>query len=337
MQKVDLAIVIVSHDDERWLPSCLGSIYGHRGSASLDVVVVDNGRGGGAETLVRDDYPETRTIRCANRGFGHANNRGASTCDARYILFLNPDTEIREGDFGELVALLDERPLVGLAGVRQVRPDATLYPTIRRFPNALRALAEALALERLGRWTCWAGERELNPAVYERETPCNWTSGSFVVARREALLAAGLFDERFFLYAEEVDLARRVTSSGWEVRHLPQMMIVHHALKAGFIPRLHAQSAFARMQYASKHFGRSHRAAYLVALVLRHALRAALPGSPGGRNGRLRASSRLALSTILGRTPPPFAEPPAVALAPVESSPHPERSVDRDRVSVPVS
>jgi N-acetylglucosaminyl-diphospho-decaprenol L-rhamnosyltransferase len=330
---VDLAVVIVSHDDERWLPSCLGSIYRHRGSASIDVTVVDNGANRLVEPFVRDDFPETRTIRCENRGFGHANNRGAATSDARYVLFLNPDTEVREGNFGELVSLLDERPSVGVAGVRQVTPDGTLYPTIRRFPNALRALGEALALERLGRCPHWAGEREIDPAAHGLETACDWTPGSFLFVRREALLSAGLFDERFFMYAEEVDLCRRVKAAGWEVRHLPQMTIVHHAVKAGFVPRLHAQAAYSRLQYTRKHFGGTHRAAYLIALVLRHALRAALPGSPNGRNGRLRASSRLALSTLLGRSPPPFGKPAAVAVAPLASARHPEPVRHRDRLA----
>jgi hypothetical protein len=130
-----------------------------------------------------------------NRGFGHANNCGTTTCDARYFLFLNPDTEIRYGDLGQFGALLDEPPHVGVAGVRQMTPDGALCPTIRRFSNALRALGETLALERLGRCPHWAGERELDRAAYDRETACDWTAGSFMLVRRDALVSAGLFDE----------------------------------------------------------------------------------------------------------------------------------------------
>jgi GT2 family glycosyltransferase len=186
------------------------------------VVVVENEPPDGARELVEREFPQVRVVSCANRGFAHANNRALMSADARYVLFLNPDTEIVEGTFEDLVKLLDKRPWLGLAGVRQLTPDGEVYPTIRRFPNALRTLSEAFVSERLRRrasWLgarelSWLGERELRPGPYERETRCDWTSGSFMLARREAIDAAGFFDERFFLYSEERDLCCRITLAG---------------------------------------------------------------------------------------------------------------------------
>src|SRR4029078_2118354 len=106
-------------------------------------------------------------------------------------------------------AAMDARPEVGLAGVKQVTGDGELFPTIRLFPTALRAFGDALALERWQGRPRFLGERELDMAVYEREVECDWTSGSFMLARREALLSAGLMDERFFIYSEEPDLCLR--------------------------------------------------------------------------------------------------------------------------------
>ena len=127
--------------------------------------------------------------RCENRGFGHANNRGLETADARYVLFLNPDTEFLDGSLAELVAALDRRPDVGLAGrAPGRRGDGSLAPSIRRFPSAANMLAEALGVERVPRRAggCWASASSTR-ADYARETPCDWTSGSFMLARREAL------------------------------------------------------------------------------------------------------------------------------------------------------
>ena len=112
-----------------------------------------------------------------NRGFSHANNQGWLTCKARYALFLNPDTEILSGTFADLVSSMDERPTVGLAGVKQLGPDGKLHPTIRRFPSVTRALGEALWSERWPRRPEWAGERELDPTPYEEELEIDWTSG----------------------------------------------------------------------------------------------------------------------------------------------------------------
>ena len=148
--------------------------------------------------------------------------------DARYVLFLNPDTELLEGTLGELVAELDDRPEVGIAGVRQIGADGNVYPTMRRFPNVARALGDALGLERLAARPGSLGERELVDDRYDREFESDWTIGSFMLARSEALAATGGFDERFFVYSEEVDLCLRIKRAGWKIVHLPTMTILHH-------------------------------------------------------------------------------------------------------------
>jgi hypothetical protein len=308
-EPADLAIIIVSTNEAKWLEPCLRTVFDHAGSARLDVVVVDNASTDGTRDLVASRFPAARIVDSENHGFGHANNRGALTCTARYILFLNPDTEIVDGTFGELVDALDERPSVGLAGVRQITGDGELWPTIRRFPCVTRAVAEALASERWRIGGSWTGERELDLSVYDREVECDWTSGSFMMARRDALLSAGFLDERFFIYSEEPDLCLRMKRAGWEVRHLPTMTIVHHAGKGGVRPKMVAQDAYARRQYAAKHFTSVYGALFLAAVGARYVIRAAYPGAP-----QRRAAARLALSTLVGRTPPPFGAPPRTAL-----------------------
>jgi N-acetylglucosaminyl-diphospho-decaprenol L-rhamnosyltransferase len=312
----DLAIVIVSTNEARWLEPCLSTVFAAAGSASLDVVVVDNESSDGTRGLIEAKFPTARIVESSNRGFSHANNRGADTCNARYVLFLNPDTEIVSGSFADLVAAMDERPDVGLVGVRQLTADGTLWPTIRYFPNLPRAIGEALASERWPLRARWAGERELDMDLYEREHRCDWTSGSFMLARREALLSAGLLDERFFIYSEETDLCLRVKEAGWDIRHLPTMTIVHHAGKGGVRPKMVAQDAYARRQYARKHFTRPRRAAYLGAVLARHALRAAVPGRGKEPKAR-RQAARTAIRTLAGRAAPPFGQPPDTAIAPL--------------------
>jgi N-acetylglucosaminyl-diphospho-decaprenol L-rhamnosyltransferase len=303
----DLAIIIVSTNEASWLRPCLESIYRHAGELELDVVIADNESTDGTRELVEGEFPQARVVTCPNRGFAHANNCGLQTTDSRYALFLNPDTEVLEGTFEELVTALDRRSSVGLAGVKQVTPDGELFPTVRRFPNALRALGEALGSERLPFHAGWLGERELRLDRYERELDCDWTSGSFMIARREALESAGYMDERFFIYSEEPDLCLRMKRAGWEVRHLPLMTILHHADKAGVNPRMVAQDAYARLQYARKHFPPAHRAAYRAALALRWLLRF-------GTGGPRRRAARAALGILLGRAAPPFGAPPGQAV-----------------------
>jgi N-acetylglucosaminyl-diphospho-decaprenol L-rhamnosyltransferase len=305
----DLAIIIVSTNEGSWLEPCLTSVFEHAGDLALDVVVVDNESTDDTKDVV-GAFPGARIVPSQNRGFSHANNRGLMTSDARYVLFLNPDTEILEGTFADVVRALDERPSIGLVGVRQVTADGELFPTIRRSPNALRALGEALGSERLRFARPWLGERELDLAQYDREVQCDWTSGSFMLARREAIESAGYLDERFFIYAEETDLCLRITRTGWEVWHLPRMTILHHADKAGASAKMEAQGAFARRQYARKNFSPLHRYCYLTAVLVRHGLRALLL-----RDSARRAAARRALATLVGVSEPPFGAPPSSAVA----------------------
>ncbi len=316
----DLAVIIVSTNDAGWLSRCLESVREHAGEILLDLVVADNESSDGTAALVAERFPGARIVACRNRGFGHANNRALLTCDARYVLFLNPDTEILEGTLADLLSFLDRRPDIGLAGVRQLTPAGDLYPTIRRFPNALRALGEAIGAERFPRALAWLNSRLLNPAAYERELECDWFTGAFLLARAEALLGAGIFDERFFMSSEEVDLARRIKRAGWRVVHLPQLTILHHVhAGAPLGERMEAQYALARRQYAEKHFSPLHRASYLSLVKLRYRLRLAAAlargrrGAPGG--------PRRALRTLRGAEPPPYGPPPMTAVAPRSESP----------------
>jgi N-acetylglucosaminyl-diphospho-decaprenol L-rhamnosyltransferase len=318
----DVAIVVISTNEAHWVEPCLTTVFDHAGDATLQVIVVDNSSTDGTREMVESKFPEARVVSSLNRGFAHGNNRGLEQANARYMLLLNPDTEVIEGTFGELVELMDARPRVGLAGVRQVNGDGRLLRTIRRFPSATRTFGEALFSEHWPVHPAWAGERVLDRDAYERECECDWTSGSFMLARREALLGAGLLDERFFLQSEEPDLCLRIKRAGWQVRHLPQMTIVHHAGKAGWQPRMIAQDAYSRKQYARKHFGRVHRGLYLSALGVRHLVRAAAADAAGADSAARREGARLALETLTGRAGPPFRPPPPTAVAPSVDGAH---------------
>ena len=295
----DLAVIVVSFDQARWLARCLSTLREHAAGLDLDVLVVDNGASGDV-----GDLDGARVLRTANRGFAAANNAGLAEVDARWALFLNPDTEVLDGSVAELVARLDARPEVGIAGVRQVDAHGELTPTMRRFPSGTRALGDALGLERLPGRPGWLGERELRLDRYERELDGDWTIGSFLLARRSALDTVGGFDERFFLYSEEVDLCLRVRRAGWKVVHDPHLTILHHGSTGRVLdPRLASQNAWAQLQYARKNLSPVSREALRTALLLRHGARS-LHGDP-----QRRRAARAATALLLGRRRPPFERP----------------------------
>ena len=280
----DLAVIVVAIPNEaHWIRPCLRSVGEHAGGGiALEAIVADNRTPGIAE-IIDDEFPWARIVECDNHGFAHANNRALATCDARYVLFLNPDTEILDGTLEQLVEFLDRNTELGLIGVRQVTSDGSVYPTIRRFPSARRAFADAVALHRWAPYAGGIGERVVDRNAYDRETRCDWTTGSFMLVRREAIESSGIFDERFFIYSEEADLCYRIKKAGWEIGHVPTMTILHHADKSPDNPRRRAQDAFSRLQYSHKHFSTAHRFFYRSALATRYGLRMFEPGQQPSR------------------------------------------------------
>src|SRR6478672_11523327 len=132
----DLAVIIVSANSAHWLRPCLSTLFAHTGDIDVDAVV-------------EDEFPRARALPVENRGFAYGNNQGVLATKARYVLFLNPDTEILEGTFEDLLDELDRRPTVGLVSVRSETPSGVEWPTIRHFPTPLRIACEALGSEHL--------------------------------------------------------------------------------------------------------------------------------------------------------------------------------------------
>jgi N-acetylglucosaminyl-diphospho-decaprenol L-rhamnosyltransferase len=315
----DLAVVIVSANSAHWLRPCLTTLFAHAGDIDLDVVVVAAGCTDDTVELVEAEFPRARALPVENRGFAYGNNRGVIGTTAPWVLFLNPDTEILEGTFEQLLAELEHRPEVGLVGVRSETASGVEWPTIRRFPTPLRIACEALGSEHVPVHASWMGERVLDPDAYARDTACDWVSGSFMLARREALLAAGLMDERYFLFCEEPDLCLRIKRAGFEVRHLPTMRILHQHEKA-FNARMLAQEAHSRAEYMRKQFGPVRSRLGIAALALGYGIRALFGGRDRAQAGEQRRASRAALKMLSGRRPPPFIPQPPTAVAPVARS-----------------
>lgn len=303
----DLAVVIVSYNSRSWLGPCLRSLYAMAADIRLDVVVVDNGSNDGSAAFVEQAFPDVRLLRRPNRGFAAGNNAALRSITAPFILFLNPDTEILHGSFPEMLALFDRQPNLGLIGCRQVAEDGVLHPTMRRFPTVTRYLFTSLGSERYPFRASWLGERVLDWSLYDRDVPCDWTSGSYMLARRDAVVSIGGFDERYFLFSEEADLCLRLKHAGWETRHSPLMTILHHAGKAALDDRLSAQDAYSRRQYAMKNMPRLQACLALAAYGLGQVLRLGHATSDPELRSARRRCARRCLGTLCGLLPPPFA------------------------------
>jgi N-acetylglucosaminyl-diphospho-decaprenol L-rhamnosyltransferase len=320
----DISIIVVTFNGREQALLTMRSARAAVGEASVEWIVVDSGSADGTPDAIESAFPDVTVVRGENRGFAAGNNVGLRLARGRYVLLMNPDIEIQSGTLAELVDAMDARPDVGIASVVQVGADGALQFSIRRFPSPARDLGEALGASR---WPILAAHQELEtrPAVYTRESSVDWLVGAFLMARREAIAEVGPMDEAFFLYSEEVDWCYRFHQSGWDVRHLASMTVIHHA---GRRDRgdLMAQLAHSRKLFSQKHFSARRSLLIRGALCLGHVVRLvalsprAVSGDRGARQ-RLRAEWR-ALTVQLGISEPPYsaARRGAVAAAPVIGS-----------------
>jgi GT2 family glycosyltransferase len=291
-----VSVVVVSYNTRDDLRQCLRSLASNV-SLPLEVVVVDNASADGSAAAAREALPAARIIENPeNKGFAAAANAGWQASRASHVLFLNSDAEVVAGAVEALLSVLDARPDVGIVGPRtlgdgdriQVSTGPRLTPLAewgqRRLVQGVRR-GQAAAL------------REAE-ARHSREHEPFWVSGSCLLARRSALEEVDGFDERFFLYEEDVDLCQRVRAAGWSVVFTPAATVRHRLgrsmAKAGARPRLEYHRS--HLLYYRKHNG----------LVATLALRAAI-GARGALlwlSGRDRALGRslLALASASSTT-----------------------------------
>ena len=302
VSRPDLSVIVVTHDRTELALATLRSA--RAAAAGLDVqwLVIDSGSTGDTPDAIERSFPDVRLRRCSNIGFAAANNRGLALARGRYVLLLNPDVEIVSGTLRELLESLDARPEVGIASVIQQDADGGLQHSIRRYPSPRRAFGEALSLP----WRGWR-EEERTPSCYREESSVDWLVGAFLIARAEVVRAIGGLDERFFLYSEETDWCYRARTAGWDVRHLPQMVVTHHT-GTTYGPELAAQLSYAKLLFARKRYRRTRSGAIRMALAARHLARVLGLATRAGRGERASArlsAERRALAVVTGVAPPP--------------------------------
>jgi len=224
---VDLSVVIVNWNTCDELRKCLHSIR-EADSDRTETIVVDNASFDESVGMLRREFPWVRLIgNSENLGFAKAGNIGIEAARGRYLFLLNPDTEVEKGAFPALVSFGDENPDVGIFGPKVLNPDGSLQCSCRRFPTLRAALYRYTPLGRLFPTNPYTRDYRMTDWDHSHPRDVDWVSGAAVVIRREMLDAIGLFDERFFMYCEDVDLGCRAKQAGWRVAYYPAVAVVH--------------------------------------------------------------------------------------------------------------
>ena len=254
--RVDLAIVVVNWNTRELLAQVLESVYAAADGLSLEIVVVDNASHDGSADMVRNRFPAVHLVENAtNVGFARANNQAVHASRGELILLLNSDTIVQPGALAHLVAFMQAHPEAGIVGANVRNGDGTPQRCYGRFPNLLTETATIWGLDTRPPFAGW-----LNPQqdLGSEAIQADWVMGAALVIRRAAFLQAGQFDPGYFMYSEEVDLARAVKQAGWHTYVLGSARIVHLGQQSNkHLPALmKAQLLLSKIRYFRKHQGR---------------------------------------------------------------------------------
>ena len=222
-----LVVVTVTYSPGPHLDRFLATLS-HATERPVTVVMADNGSTDGSPEQALERYPSSRLMRMdGNIGYGSAMNRGAAVVapDAEFLIVANPDVQWGPGSIDVLIGAASRWPNAGALGPLIRNPDGSVYPSARHLPSLVRGGMHAVVgpVWRNNPWTKAYRQEHQEPS----ERPVGWLSGSCLLMRRAAFAEIGGFDERYFMYMEDVDLGDRLGRAGWLNVYVPSAEIMH--------------------------------------------------------------------------------------------------------------
>jgi N-acetylglucosaminyl-diphospho-decaprenol L-rhamnosyltransferase len=263
-------IVIVNWNSQTLLRECVAALEGSTIAEQLKVVVVDNASTDGSSNGLKAGRASLEVAHNAtNRGFAAACNQGAERGRSRFVLFLNPDVRVRSDTIANAVRYMDDptNSGVGILGAQLLDADGDVQRSCARAPTATTLLLHALFLDRL--FPAFVPPHFLTEWDHGDTRAVDQVMGAFLLIRRSLFERLGGFDERFFLYFEDVDLCLRARQAGWSVVHLASARAEHTGggTTAAIKDRRLCYLANSKVAYTAKHHGPT-AAVVLIALTL---------------------------------------------------------------------
>src|SRR4051794_16400109 len=222
-----VTVAVVSWNTRELLDRCLASLRADWEAGTASVVVVDNGSTDGSPEMVCTDHPWVELIEPGeNLGFGPAVNLVASRSASPWIAPANADIEVTPGAIDALIRAGEQNPEAGAIAPKLILPDGTTQHSVQSFPSPSLSLLFGVGAYRLSRSL---GDRLLIEGYWDSDRPrlVDWALGAFLLVNRESFDQVGGFDERQWMYAEDIDLAWRLEQAGHPSRYEPAARVRH--------------------------------------------------------------------------------------------------------------
>lgn len=267
MNVMDLSICIVNWNAQKFLISCLESVYKRQPAIKFEVIVVDNASADDSVAQVKRRFPSVRVIVCdKNEGFSVGNNVAIKHSSGRYVLLLNPDTLVTAGALESMVRFMDQYKHVGACGCRLVHPETGyVEASARSFPTLFPLLWNLSYLDRLFPSSSFFNNYRMTYLPCNEIREVDWVTGACLIVRHEVIRQVGGFDENIFMYCEDVELCYCIKQAGWAVYYYPIVEIAHYRGQSSKLRRDsddYVLSGWGAQQYTSsilyfyaKHYG----------------------------------------------------------------------------------
>jgi N-acetylglucosaminyl-diphospho-decaprenol L-rhamnosyltransferase len=270
-----LSVLIVNYNVRYFLEHCLLSVMQsieYMKSAEgwqAEVLVIDNDSRDKSLEYLQPLFPSVRFIQASkNLGFGKANNLILKEASGKYVLFLNPDTLVAQDCFLKSVRFMESTPLAGSCGVRMIDGSGNFLPESKRgFPGAWNSFNKMSGLIKLfPRSRVFAGYYEGHLDELKTQEVMI-LSGAWMMVRSAVLNKTGGFDERFFMYAEDIDLSYRITLEGFTNYYFADTTIVHFKGESTRKDKTYTMHFYTAMiRFVQKHFTGAAASLYIVLL-----------------------------------------------------------------------
>lgn len=220
-----LSTVIVSWNTRELLASCLDSLQLATSGVESEIWVVDNASSDGTADFVEQAFPDVELIRSSsNLGFARANNLAIPRTSGRYLLLLNPDTELEAGSLNHMLKHMNAHSGAGAVGPMLVDLANEMQQSAEPAPSLMSELSRLFHLFTLLPTTTY----DMKKWDLDRPREVDVLQGACLMIRSDALRQVGVLDEDYFMYSEEVDLCYRLRNAGWTIHWLPQAKVIHH-------------------------------------------------------------------------------------------------------------
>lgn len=223
-----VTIVIVNYNSKELLRPLVDSINRSSSRYSFEIIIVDNHSSDGSKELILNEIPDVIFIENSrNIGYAAAVNRGIRCGTGKYFFILNPDVQLCKGTLDKMVNYMENHNDVGALGCKIINPDGTIQLSGKTFPTIKLALYHSFGIHHVFPRNRTMHRYYLFEKDYNRTYEVDHLMGSALMVRKEAIDKAGLLDEKFFLYFEDVDWCWRIKQRGYKVVYFPDAIVIH--------------------------------------------------------------------------------------------------------------